>query len=163
MSISRIRSLFKLPASTRSMATIASLPRMTAKTLSEKILAERDAKDTTFAIIDVRDDDYIGGHIKGATNVPSHQLDATMPTLVRRLREKKAVVFHCMLSQVRGPKSALAYLRDRDGLLRSLGETVPEGQTVYVLTDGFQSWQQTYGEDERLTEGYVKDLWTGLD
>ncbi|CAG9939685.1 unnamed protein product [Clonostachys rosea f. rosea IK726] len=163
MFISSIRSLFKLPVSARRMTTIASLPRMSAKTLSEKILAEQDAKDPTFAIIDVRDDDYIGGHIKGATNVPNHQLDAMMPTLVRRLREKKTVVFHCMLSQIRGPKSALAYLRYRDGLLISLGESVPEDQTVYVLTDGFQGWQQTYGEDERLTEGYRKDLWTGLD
>lgn len=58
MSISYIRSLLKLPASARSMATIASLPRMSAKTLSEKILAEQDAKDPAFAIIDVRDDGW---------------------------------------------------------------------------------------------------------
>lgn len=32
-------------------------------------------------------------------------------------------------------------------------------QKVYVLDQGFIGWQQVYGEDERLTEGYVKDLW----
>lgn len=40
----------------RTMTTIASLRRMSAKSLSEKILAEKDAANTSFAIIDVRDD-----------------------------------------------------------------------------------------------------------
>ena len=45
-----------LQQSSRTMATIANVHRMTAKTLSEKILAERDAAERSFAIIDVRDD-----------------------------------------------------------------------------------------------------------
>jgi hypothetical protein len=32
-------------------------------------------------------------------------------------------------------------------------------QKVYVLDRGFVGWQDLYGEDERLTEGYVKDIW----
>lgn len=103
--------------------------------------------------------DYIGGHIKGSTNIPSHQLDAMMPTLVRRLKGKKTVVFHCALSQQRGPSAALRYLRERDEALRALGETPAEGQTVYVLDRGFSGWQEVYGEDERLTDGYHKELW----
>ncbi|KFH45296.1 phosphatase-like protein [Hapsidospora chrysogenum ATCC 11550] len=141
------------------MATIATLQRISAKSLSEKILEEREAKDPTFAVIDVRDDDYIGGHIKGSTNIPSQQLDAMMPTLVRRLKDKKTVVFHCALSQQRGPSAALRYLRERDEALRTLGETPAEDQTVYVLDRGFSGWQEVYGEDERLTEGYRKELW----
>lgn len=84
-----------------------------------------------------------------------------MPTLVRRLRTKQTVIFHCALSQQRGPSAALRYLRERDGLLKALGEgpVTAAGQTVYVLENGFSGWQQRYGEDERLTEGYVKDLW----
>ena len=81
-----------------------------------------------------------------------------MPTLVRRLKDKKTVVFHCALSQQRGPSAALKYLRERDGLLKSMGEEAKE-QDVYVLDRGFSGWQEVYGEDERLTEGYVKDLW----
>lgn len=38
------------------MTTIANLRRMSAKSLSEKILAEKDSADTSYAIIDVRDD-----------------------------------------------------------------------------------------------------------
>jgi Cdc25 family phosphatase len=108
--------------------------------------------------------DHIGGHIKGSTNVPIHQLDAMMPTLVRKLQDKKTVVFHCALSQQRGPSAALKYLRERDGLVKSLGleKAAAEGeekQQVFVLDRGFQGWQETYGTDERLTEAYVKDLW----
>ncbi|RBR12795.1 uncharacterized protein FIESC28_08497 [Fusarium coffeatum] len=140
------------------MTTIASLKRLSAKSLSEKILEEVNATDPTFAVIDVRDNDYIGGHIKGCTNIPAHTLEAMLPTLVRRLKDKKTVVFHCALSQQRGPSAALKYLRERDGLLRSMGEEAKE-QDVYVLDRGFTGWQEIYGEDERLTEGYVKDLW----
>lgn len=51
-------------------------------------------------------------------------------------------------------------LDDKDGEW----EDVPSSgskkeQKVYVLDRGFVGWQETYGEDERLTEGYVKDLW----
>ncbi|KAH7263108.1 Rhodanese-like domain-containing protein [Fusarium tricinctum] len=145
----------------RTMTTIATLKRLSAKSLSEKIIEEVNATDPTFAVIDVRDNDYIGGHIKGSTNIPAHTLEAMMPTLVRRLKDKKTVVFHCALSQQRGPSAALKYLRERDGLLRSMGEDPKgeSGQDVFVLDRGFSGWQEVYGEDERLTEGYVKDLW----
>lgn len=83
-----------------------------------------------------------------------------MPTLVRQLKDKPTVVFHCALSQQRGPSAALQYLRERDGLLAALGEARgAEGQTVYVLDRGFTGWQEVYGTDERLTEGYRKELW----
>jgi hypothetical protein len=32
-------------------------------------------------------------------------------------------------------------------------------QKVYVLDRGFVGWQEEYGEDTRLTEGYRKELW----
>lgn len=38
------------------MTTVASLKRVSAKSLSEKVLQEVDAKDPSFAIVDVRDD-----------------------------------------------------------------------------------------------------------
>lgn len=116
--------------------------------------------------------DYIGGHIKGALNFPSQSLDAMMPTLVRRLQDKEVVIFHCALSQQRGPGAALKYIRERQSILPSLGSSeaktegkedgkasAPVAQKVYVLDRGFVGWQEVYGEDERLTEGYRKDLW----
>ncbi|GAO18950.1 uncharacterized protein UV8b_05003 [Ustilaginoidea virens] len=143
------------------MASIATLRRISAKSLSEKILQEMGSPNPSYAIIDVRDDDYIGGHIKGCTNIPSIQLDAMMPTLVRKLKDTKTVVFHCALSQQRGPSAALKYAREREALLKRLGEDGRSNvdQEVVVLDKGFVGWQDVYGEDERLTEGYVKDVW----
>ncbi|KAG5930299.1 hypothetical protein E4U42_002223 [Claviceps africana] len=143
------------------MTTVAGLRRISAKALSEKILAEAGSARPSYAIIDVRDDDYIGGHIKGCTNIPTLQLDAMMPTLVRRLKDTKTVVFHCALSQQRGPSAALKYLREKDELLRRLGKEGEDAveQEVLVLDRGFVGWQQTYGNDERLTAEYVKDIW----
>ncbi|KXH52225.1 hypothetical protein CSIM01_12235 [Colletotrichum simmondsii] len=154
------------------MATIGTLQRISAAKLSALLLAEQAAGTSSVAVVDVRDDDYLGGHIKGCINMPSRSLDATMPTLMRRLEGKKTVVFHCALSQQRGPSAALRYLRERDQNLASTTTTTTttttdsaedsasaEPQTVYVLDRGFVGWQEKYGEDERLTEGYSKELW----
>jgi Cdc25 family phosphatase len=83
-----------------------------------------------------------------------------MPTLVRKLEDKKTVIFHCALSQQRGPSAALKYLREKDHLLKNLGGAKSRAeQDVFVLDRGFVGWQQVYGDDERLTEAYVKDIW----
>lgn len=169
------------------------------------MLLSPDHDPTKIAIIDVRDDgmswpptqlqpfpfllpiscltflifpDYIGGHIKNAQNFPSHTLDATLPTLIRQLEDKPTVIFHCALSQQRGPGAALRYIRERDRLRAAKAAKASkqqnssggeEGQaeaeekafeqTVYVLDRGFVGWQEKYGTDERLTEGYRKELW----
>ncbi|KAL2020446.1 hypothetical protein VTK56DRAFT_8412 [Thermocarpiscus australiensis] len=160
------------------MATIGTLERLSAAALSKLILAAQEAAaaDPTIAIIDVRDDDYIGGHIKGSQNVPSRTLDAMLPTLVRQLQNKETVVFHCALSQQRGPGAALRYIRERERILGSAkasDKSKTDGeyaggndqrspaveQKVYVLDRGFVGWQELYGTDERLTEGYRKELW----
>ncbi|KAM3470885.1 hypothetical protein MY5147_006139 [Beauveria neobassiana] len=145
-----------IPFARLNMTTITSLKRISAKDLSQRILAERDSAEPTYAIIDVRDDDYLGGHIRGGIHAASEQLDALMPTLLRRLEGKRTVVFHCALSQQRGPSAALRYLRERTATSSS-GES--SQQEVLVLDRGFEGWRQVYGEDERLTEGYRKDLW----
>ncbi|KAK4251370.1 Rhodanese-like domain-containing protein [Corynascus novoguineensis] len=161
------------------MATIGTLQRLSAASLSKLLLAAQEAAtagDPTIAVIDVRDDDYIGGHIKGSLNVPSHTLDAMLPTLVRQLQDKETVVFHCALSQQRGPSAALRYLRERERILGAIKAaagpsssaeasdtsdetTAKKEQKVFVLDRGFVGWQEVYGTDERLTEGYRKELW----
>lgn len=81
-------------------------------------------------------------------------MEAMLPTLLRRLQDKKIVVFHCALSQQRGPSAALKYMREK-------ADSNSE-QEVYVLDKGFTGWQEEFGTDERLTEGYRKELWQDL-
>ncbi|KAI9054418.1 hypothetical protein LZ554_001580 [Drepanopeziza brunnea f. sp. 'monogermtubi'] len=185
-----------------SMHSVANLPRLSSTDLSKIILSTATSNvdaatpPSKIAIVDVRDDDHIGGHIKHSIHAPSNTLDHKIPELVRKLKDKETVVFHCALSQQRGPSAALRYIRERDRLLglaanvdrgsgvgqvlkknkdRAEGEGEEEGekdgeweevegaeqneQKVYVLDRGFVGWQEKYGEDPRLTEGYRKEIW----
>ncbi|KAK1819161.1 Cdc25 phosphatase Ibp1 [Friedmanniomyces endolithicus] len=153
-----------------STATVANLPRIS----GEKLAALIRAKTPGITIIDVRGNDYIGGHILGCQNVPTSTHDHRMPELVRTLRNQNTIVFHCALSQQRGPSSALRYLRERERMsargelgIREDGEDLEKAQRVVVLDGGFEKWQAAcvttikseYGSDPELTEDYVKDLW----
>ena len=54
-----------------------------------------------YCVIDVRDDDWHGGNIKGAHNSQSHGFLLKVDDLVSRTKNVPMVVFHCALSQVR--------------------------------------------------------------
>ena len=145
---------------TTSDINIATASRMSREKLAESFI-ESGSLPANTAIIDVRDDDHVGGHIKGSLNVPSSQLDYRMPELVRKLKDKEKVVFHCALSQVRGPKAAMNYLKERRRLLKdevdgSGGATEDQAdelktdgkkqaQEVFILDGGFVKWQEKYG------------------
>ncbi|KAK8042375.1 Rhodanese-like protein [Apiospora phragmitis] len=161
------------------------LKRMQATELASMMLAAQavglNSDASKIAVVDVRDDgnlpprrltralrttDYIGGHIQGSLNFPSRSLDAMMPTLLRKLEGKETVVFHCALSQQRGPSAALRYLREKEAAGDANKTKKPDDvtqqqqqQTVYILDRGFVGWQEKYGPDERLTEAYRKEIW----
>ena len=61
------------------------------------------------AVVDVRDEDFYGGHIKGSLNIPAGEFneDAGVDNAIDQLpKAVNTCVVHCMLSQVRGPRSA---------------------------------------------------------
>ena len=125
--------------------TTNNLPYITREKLAGLI---RD-KTAGLSIIDVRDSDYIGGHILNSQNIPTHTHDYRIPELVRTLRDQDVVVFHCVLSQQRGPGSALRYLRERERMngrkeigTRKDGADLIEAQKVFVLEGGFSKWQE---------------------
>lgn len=102
--------------------------------------------------------DHVGGHITTSTWIPSSSLDVHLPELIRTLKDKEKVVFHCALSQQRGPSAALRYARERERVLGA-EEVAKSGQEVFVLEGGFVEWQEKYGKDVRLTEAYAEDIW----
>lgn len=113
-----------------------------------------------FAVVDVRDSDFVGGHIKGCYHYPAGEIYETLPELRQRLLDNKIddVVFHCMLSQVRGPKSSLVFLRTIQELPAEERAKFDD-LNVWVLSGGFTAWQRQYGSDEEVTEGMQPDLW----
>lgn len=174
--IDRAQAVFGLHRllSTRSVMSAPSPPpQITISSLQflkpQQLKTDLASTDTKVAVVDVRDEDHIGGHIRGSQWVPSAQLEARIPELLRLNADKDKVIFHCMHSQQRGPRAALTYARararDTEKQTRS-GTTKTSassdslgGQRVCVLEGGFGSWQQAYGDDASVTEAYQKDLW----
>jgi rhodanese-related sulfurtransferase len=131
-----------------------------ASTLSSWLKSpDRYKRGIDFAIIDVRDSDFIGGHIVSAINVPSSDVLKNPAALYDQVSEAKIVIFHCALSQVRGPKSAAAYQRVL--LEKAGGDSEKLCQQVLVLRGGFTQWQGHYGHDKDLTVEYDAELWRG--
>ncbi|ORX33791.1 Rhodanese-like domain-containing protein [Kockovaella imperatae] len=117
-----------------------------------KILKAKPASDVKdIAVVDVRDDDFAGGNIVSAVNVPSSTFHDSVGGLVKRLEKCPSVVFHCALSQQRGPKAARIYAETREASLSS-----PPTQQIYVLRDGFTGFQSKFRNDPELVEKFNK-------
>ncbi|KAJ3231189.1 hypothetical protein HDU81_003957 [Chytriomyces hyalinus] len=125
-----------------------------ARTLDPEKLAEwmRDPSKQDYLVVDVRDEDFQSGHISKAINVPSKDFHKDSSNYATLLETPKKIIFHCALSQVRGPKAANAYLKE-------VVEATGSKQEVYVLQGGFTKWQSRYGKDESLTQDYDEELW----
>lgn len=98
--------------------------------------------------------DHIGGSIRPSLWHPSSTFSSTLPSLLPHLSGTKKVIFHCALSQQRGPKAALAYARAREEAGLDM-----DGQEVCILTGGFVEWQEKYGADEAVTKDWRREVW----
>lgn len=150
--------------------TIADLKYLSDPTLKQWILQGHTNLGSKFQVIDVRDSDYVGGHIVNSLHIEASKFQNTqsskmMHDLVSKLRKNNqdTVVFHCMLSQQRGPSSAMKFMRYLSERMNTSDDSEEIGFVknikVYVLLGGFGKWQQEYGEDSKLTEDYAKDIW----
>lgn len=137
--------------------SLSDLNFIPASTLRQWLTSGSPTGSGKLAVVDVRDSDFVGGHIKGCWHYPAGNFQETLAELRQRLLDENIndLVFHCALSQVRGPKSALRFLRSLD----SANDANLDAVKVWVLQGGFTSWQRHYGEDTSVTEGYAKDLW----
>lgn len=86
-----------------------------------------------------------GGSIPGAINIPYHTLNTQLDHLRRVAQAVPLVIFHCMQSQIRGPKAARRYQN-----------FTQSNQTVCVLRGGFYSWRHRY---PHLVENYDAKFW----
>ncbi|KAF7364947.1 Rhodanese domain-containing protein [Mycena venus] len=112
-----------------------------------------------YLVVDVRDDDYAGGNIKNALNLPSRDFQMGVYNLVQKNADIKVVVFHCALSQMRGPKAARIYEETRNNL--NLAQDKP--QEIYVLSHGFTEFQRKFKDDPVLVENWDKEVWENAE
>ncbi|KAK9733380.1 hypothetical protein RND81_04G064200 [Saponaria officinalis] len=105
--------------------------------ISASQLLSLKTRRPNFAIVDVRDDERsYDGHIAGSLHFASDTFLDKLPNLVLQLQGKDTLVFHCALSQVRGPKCARR-------LSEYLAETTEEAgiKDILVLERGFNGWE----------------------
>ncbi|KAJ1932287.1 Cdc25 phosphatase Ibp1 [Linderina pennispora] len=135
--------------------------RITVDKLAELVRDPTKIAGKDYVVVDVRDSDYNGGHIPGAVNVPAHEMHDQAAALVQKYADVPEVIFHCALSQVRGPKSARIYNEAvQERLEKAAGDDPLFGQNIQVLTGGFTSWLYRFRETEpEMIAAFDKKFW----
>eukprot|EP00906_Rhabdomonas_costata_P027165 RCo038619 len=142
------------PRRTLSLEVPEAALRIHADTLQEAM----KAKEPGLVIIDVRGEDYKGGHITGCHNVPYDEFSDALPGLVKAHKDAKKVVFCCMDAQVRSPSCAVTFIM-------KLNEDNPSAETrpeVYLLIGGVQGWIRANHADSALVEDFDEKLWAAI-
>lgn len=105
---------------------------------------------TDVLVVDVRDLDRAGGHIRGSVNIYASDFVRNAQTYARQWTSDppKKVVFHCMYSQQRAPTSAQALADAVQNLKITMNPPTP-----YVLTGGFRTFANNV-QFKDLLEGY---------
>ncbi|XP_031126298.1 dual specificity phosphatase Cdc25 [Ipomoea triloba] len=106
------------------------------------------------AIVDVRDDERsCDGHIAGSLHFASDTFLDKLPSLVQSVKGKDTLVFHCALSQVRGPKCARR-------LAEYLSDEMQDDagiKNIMVLERGYNGWEASGRPVCRCTDVFCKD------
>lgn len=141
----------------------------TADELGSLMKNEQNSNRKTIQVVDVRDDDYVGGHVPGCINLQFNSFWSTrlniwnkgwekrisrgrqrgfniLEELAEKISNKEFIVFHCMFSVTRGPASARAY---QNMLTVTKSKSINKKQKVLVLEGGFDMWRKT----KQLVEG----------
>lgn len=142
--------------------SVASIEYIEANELYNWLQQGKTGLGQPFQVVDVRGSDFIGGHIVGCLHYPYRSLSQDqeyIQDLKNTLNKSRIhdddivyVVFHCAQSQQRGPSAAMK-------LLRHLTNEEMKHFKICILRGGFNHWQDIYGEDDTVTEGYEPALW----
>ncbi|GAB4856609.1 cell division cycle- protein [Ancistrocladus abbreviatus] len=104
------------------------------------------------AIVDVRDDERsYDGHIAGSLHFASYTFPENIPNLIQQVQGKDTLIFHCALSQVRGPKCARRLLEYVTDFEKEAGI-----KSIMVLEHGFNGWEASGRPVCRCTDNPCK-------
>ncbi|GJJ15564.1 hypothetical protein Clacol_009842 [Clathrus columnatus] len=108
-----------------------------------------------YVVVDVRDEDFIGGNIRGCLHVPSQKYDELFGSLYSKVKDVPTIIFHCAYSQAR------SIYAEKRSLVNKCSE-----QHILVLQGGFAAMQAMYkvkylhkSNDKAVIEGWDKSLW----
>eukprot|EP00184_Porphyridium_aerugineum_P007997 CAMPEP_0184692972 /NCGR_PEP_ID=MMETSP0313-20130426/1295_1 /TAXON_ID=2792 /ORGANISM="Porphyridium aerugineum, Strain SAG 1380-2" /LENGTH=181 /DNA_ID=CAMNT_0027150909 /DNA_START=140 /DNA_END=685 /DNA_ORIENTATION=+ len=148
--------------------------------LIELLEAPESSSPYKITVVDVRDYDYEGGHIRGSVNIPASKIQAEPERVLHELvsnasnnekplngsnegdvngdgdGKEHLIVVHCALSQVRGPKCASA-LQSSQHKLSLSSNSLPK---IVVLENGFEGFVTQYGSSHPdLFEDVDSEQW----
>ena len=109
--------------------------------------------DNNVVIVDVRDEDYIGGHIKGSIRLSFGEFEQKVDELVKTLikeQKKDTIVFTCMYSEQRGPSCACTFTE-------ALEKQDAKHVKVYVLSGGFHGWLKAFAARSDVSD-YISEV-----
>ncbi|TPX47625.1 hypothetical protein SeMB42_g00403 [Synchytrium endobioticum] len=148
------------------MSSVSMPTFITPDELTESLLrnpAKKAGRD--YIVVDVREKDEVEkGKVSGSINIASSDILANLDKYVREIKADR-VIFHCALSQVRGPRTALRFLTALNNDIGGPHETDLNGcvaakkPEVVVLKGGFAAFQQRYGKDTELVQDYDEEFW----
>lgn len=104
-------------------------------------------------VIDVREDDFIGGNIINAINIPYTNFNFNNLNKILENIDKKNIIVHCMYSSLRGPATYYKinkFLKDNNKSLE-----------LYLLKDGFYNFINFCIKNNNLEyiENYNSEYW----
>ncbi|KAI8631441.1 Rhodanese-like domain-containing protein [Xylariaceae sp. FL1651] len=107
-----------------------------------------------FVLIDLRRNDYEGGTIRGALNLPAQTLFPTIPTLYSLFKASniRYVIWYCGSSRGRGTRAA-AWFND---YIQEQGDN--DMQSV-ILLGGIKGWATAGEEYVKFMDGYIVEYW----
>ncbi|ANB14047.1 hypothetical protein AWJ20_5003 [Sugiyamaella lignohabitans] len=103
---------------------------------------------TDFLIIDLRKDDFVGGKIKGAYNIPAQSIYNSVEDLYKLAEDsgKKTIYVHCRSSRDRATRTA-GYFND---VADNNGNTI----TTKIIRGGILDWVSGGPEYTQLLDEY---------
>ena len=112
--------------------------------ISPNALIKALASGQKVLVVDVRDEDFIGGNIPNAINIPASEYDAKV--ISDQIKDFSTVIVHCMYSQVRGPKVGRYLKRD-----------YPE-KDIKVLEGGFTGYLNEVLKNQSIETETIENL-----
>ncbi|KZT32889.1 Rhodanese-like protein [Sistotremastrum suecicum HHB10207 ss-3] len=113
---------------------------------------------TDYLVVDVRDEDHAGGNITNSAHWPSEEFEEGVHKLIAESKHLQKIVFHCALSQQRGPFAARHYAQIREHEARKSPHDFAN-QEILILRSGFTGWQQLYKDDAELVVNWDPERW----
>ncbi|KAI1421566.1 Rhodanese-like domain-containing protein [Xylaria sp. FL1777] len=123
----------------------------------EEVLAKLRAADTgrDFILVDVRRNDYEGGTIRGAINLPAQSLFPTIPTLYQLFKNAgiQYIIWFCGSSGGRGTRAA-GWFNDH------IQEQGDQNMKSVILSGGIKGWANAGETFVEFMDGYTPEHWS---